>query len=154
MGGAEFDAPPLTLLVLDEVGGVAALAAVTAGSDFRPSEYPSAKNNAHTPTRPKNSTSSFPVPSVISVSSDEAITHPPCSDRRFRQLPERKSNARISANPGRYAQLLTAKLCRLSWRRLIISRLPKNFLNPREEIHRHRKHDGRILLDSDLGQGL
>src|SRR3954462_2298479 len=89
MGGAELDVAPLTLLVLDEVGGVAALAAVTAGSDFRPSEYPSAKNNAHTPTRPKNSTSSFPVPSVISVSSDEAITYPPCSDRCFRKLPER-----------------------------------------------------------------
>src|SRR3954470_13292814 len=75
MGGAEFDAPPFALLVLDEAGGVAALAAVTAGSDLRPSEYPSAKNSAHTPTRPKNNTSSFPVPSVISVSSEAAITY-------------------------------------------------------------------------------
>src|SRR3954462_13743044 len=48
----------------------------------------------------------------------------------------------------------TPKLCRLSWRRLIISRLPQNFLNSREEIHRHRKHDSRILLDSDLRQRL
>jgi hypothetical protein len=54
----------------------AALAVVTAGSDFRPSEYPSAKNSAQIPTSPKNKNSSLPVPSVISVSSDEAIVTP------------------------------------------------------------------------------
>jgi hypothetical protein len=55
------------------VGVIAALAVVIAGSDFLPNEYPSAKNSAQIPTSPKNRTSSFPVPSVISVSSDEVI---------------------------------------------------------------------------------
>jgi hypothetical protein len=67
--------PLLDLLEFDEGCGVtAALAVVTAGSDFRPNEYPSAKNSAQIPTSPKKSTSSFPVPRVISVSSDDAIT--------------------------------------------------------------------------------
>ena len=50
-----------------------ALAAAIIGSVFRPSEYPSAKKSAQIPTRKKNSTSSLPVPSVISVSSDEVM---------------------------------------------------------------------------------
>src|ERR1035437_40462 len=77
MGGAAAD-PPLALLVPGTVcGAVAALAVLIAGSDFRPREYPSAKNSAQIPTRPKNKTSSLPVPSVISVSCDAAITQPP-----------------------------------------------------------------------------
>lgn len=53
------------------VGGADAVASI--GSDLLPSEYPSAKNNAQIATSPKNRTSSLPVPSVISVSSDEGI---------------------------------------------------------------------------------
>src|SRR5215475_368246 len=75
MGAAALEAdPPLALLVLDEVCGAAGVPAIVIpGSDLRPNEYPSAKNSAQMPTSPKNSTSSFPVPNVISVSSDEAI---------------------------------------------------------------------------------
>src|SRR5579872_2975872 len=74
MGGAEPVEPPLPLLVLDEAcGTTAVLAEAIVGSDFLPSEYPSPKNRAQTPTSPKNSTSNFPVPNVISVSCDEAI---------------------------------------------------------------------------------
>src|ERR1700727_3963979 len=57
-------------------GVEAALAVVIPGSDLRPSEYPSAKNNAQIATRVKNSTRSLPVPSVISVSWDEVIVEP------------------------------------------------------------------------------
>src|SRR5580704_7425650 len=73
MGGAVAD--PLLALFLFEVvcGTTAALVAAIAGSDLRPSEYPSAKNKAQIPTSPKNRTSNFPVPRVISVSCDEAI---------------------------------------------------------------------------------
>src|SRR6266513_3936596 len=70
--------PPLALFVPGTVCGVvAALAVVIAGSDLRPSEYPSAKNSAQIPTSPKNRTSSLPVPSVISVSCDDAIIQTP-----------------------------------------------------------------------------
>src|SRR5215831_19856330 len=72
MGGAAD--PLVAFAVFAETGGLAgALAAAIVGSDLRPSEYPRAKKRAQIATRPKNSTSSFPVPSVISVSSDEAI---------------------------------------------------------------------------------
>ena len=66
---------PLLALVVPgtSCGEAAALAVVIAGSDFRPSEYPTAKNSAQTPTRPKNRTNSLPVPSVISVSCVVAI---------------------------------------------------------------------------------
>src|SRR6266496_2825816 len=70
--------PPLALFVPGTVCGVlAALAVVIAGSDLRPSEYPNAKNSAQIPTRPKNRTSILPVPSVISVSCDDAIVQLP-----------------------------------------------------------------------------
>jgi len=73
MGGAGAD-PLLTFPALEVVVGVsAALVVGTPGSDFRPSEYPNAKNSAQIPTRKKNSTSSLPVPSVISVSCDEVV---------------------------------------------------------------------------------
>src|ERR1700719_2348669 len=66
--------PLLALVVPGTIcGEAAALAVVIAGSDFRPSEYPSAKNVAQTPTSPKNRNSSLPVPSVISVSCEAAI---------------------------------------------------------------------------------
>src|SRR5215472_6154746 len=72
MGGAAD--PPLALAEFAETEGVAGVLAVAIiGSDFRPSEYPRAKKRAQIATRPKNRTSSFPVPRVISVSSDEAI---------------------------------------------------------------------------------
>src|ERR1051326_7855399 len=73
MGGAAPLEPPLPLHVLEEACGTAVLADAIVGSDFLPSEYPSPKNRAQIPTSPKNSTSSFPVPNVISVSCDEAI---------------------------------------------------------------------------------
>src|ERR1700686_3583871 len=72
MGGAPAD-PLLALPAFDVGCGTAALAVVIAGSDLRPSEYPNPKNSAQIPTNPKNRTSSLPVPSVISVSSDEAM---------------------------------------------------------------------------------
>src|SRR5215475_2792876 len=72
MGGAAD--PLVAFAVFAETGGLAGvLAAAIVGSDLRPSEYPRAKKRAQIATRPKNSTSSFPVPRVISVSSDEAI---------------------------------------------------------------------------------
>src|ERR1051326_2467152 len=73
MGGAAPLEPPLPLHVLEEACGTAVLADAIVGSDFLPSEYPSPKNRAQMPTSPKNSTSNFPVPKVISVSCDEAI---------------------------------------------------------------------------------
>src|SRR6202140_5612855 len=77
MGGAAGD-PLLALFVPGTIcGEAAALAVVIAGSDFRPSEYPSAKNVAQTPTNPKNRNSSLPVPSVISVSCEAAIAQLP-----------------------------------------------------------------------------
>ena len=82
MGGAPAD-PLLALPAFDVGWGTAALAVVIAGSDFRPSEYPSAKNSAQTPTSPKNRTSSLPVPSVISVSSDEAMLHSMIATLKF-----------------------------------------------------------------------
>src|ERR1700676_1828246 len=73
MGGVAGE-PPLALVVPGTIcGEAAALAVVIAGSDFRPSEYPTAKNSAQTPTSPKNRTSNLPVPSVISVSCEEAM---------------------------------------------------------------------------------
>src|SRR5579864_4517056 len=62
-------------------GEPAALAVVMAGSDFRPSEYPSAKNTAQIPTSPKNRNNNLPVPSVISVSCEEAIAQLPLQNR-------------------------------------------------------------------------
>jgi hypothetical protein len=74
MGGGVVAEPLLALLVLPVgCGEMAALAVVIAGSDFRPSEYPSAKNSAQIPTSPKNRISNLPVPSVISVSCAEAM---------------------------------------------------------------------------------
>jgi hypothetical protein len=76
MGGAA--APFGAFVVFEDACGIVAVeAADSVGSDFRPSEYPSAKNTAQIATSPKNKTRSFPVPSVISVSSDEAITQLP-----------------------------------------------------------------------------
>src|ERR1017187_767037 len=73
MGCAAGD-PLLAFVVPGTIWGeAAALAVVIAGSDLRPSEYPSAKNSAQIPTRPKNRTNSLPVPRVISVSCEEAI---------------------------------------------------------------------------------
>src|SRR5579864_4437680 len=54
-------------------GKAAAFAVVMAGSDLRPRVKPRAKNNEQIATRPKNNTSSLPVPNVISVSWDDDI---------------------------------------------------------------------------------
>src|SRR5579859_3643788 len=109
-------APLLALLTLGVACGIAALAVVIAGSDLRPSEYPRPKNNAQTPTRPKNRTSNLPVPSVISVSSDEAIA--PLQNWR--------------ATHHRPIQFLGAFR-----RRRISTRGSQKFLQSREEVHRH-----------------
>jgi hypothetical protein len=72
--GAVAGDPLLALVVPGTTcGEPAALAVVIAGSDFRPSEYPTAKKSAQIPTSPKNRNNNFPVPSVISVSCVEAI---------------------------------------------------------------------------------
>src|SRR6202790_1087622 len=74
--GAVAGDPLLALVVPGTIcGEPAALAVVIAGSDFRPSEYPTAKKSAQIPTSPKNRNNSLPVPSVISVSCVEAIVN-------------------------------------------------------------------------------
>ena len=57
-------------------GPMAACAEPADGAEFLPSENPIPKNTAHSATNPKNRASIFPVPSVISVSSDAAMFHP------------------------------------------------------------------------------
>src|SRR5579871_3087628 len=93
MGGAAD--PLLALAEFAETGGVAGVLAVAIiGSDFRPSEYPRAKKRAQIATKPKNKTSNFPVPRVISVSSDEGIV-----ELRARAISQNRV-PHFSRNPG------------------------------------------------------
>src|SRR5580692_11485708 len=131
-------APLLALLDPGAVcGTTAALVGGIIGSDFRPSEYPSAKKSAHTPTRPKNITSSLPVPRVISVSCDEAIDpfQATCGARLARLL--------------FYAVLF---LCSLSRRRVVA--FSQQLLQAREKVHGHGEDHSRILFHTNLSQSL
>src|SRR5579864_8120522 len=102
-------------------GEPAALAVVMAGSDLRPSEYPNAKNTAQIPTRPKNRNSNLPVPSVISVSCEDAIAQRPY-----------KIVAQVSAASA-LAAIEAWTLCRLRGRRRPVS-AAQQLLQPREKV--------------------
>src|SRR5882724_9905815 len=87
MGGVCAAPLPVGLVPLGNVRGVpAALAVVMGDSDLRPSMYPIEKNTEQIATSPKNRNSSLPVPSVISVSCDEAIVQLQHPVRRFQPL--------------------------------------------------------------------
>src|SRR5437870_2471367 len=112
MGGCDVPLAAAFVLVDAGCGDGAALAVVIPGSDLRPSEYPTAKKAAQIATKPKNRTSSLPVPSVISVSCEEAISY----STNFVNAIETSENPRPLAKSARRTGCPRLLLCRLRGR--------------------------------------
>src|SRR5579863_4246026 len=105
------------------------------------------------PTSTKNRTSSLPVPSVISVSSDEVMAQLHELWTLSRPLSFWLPSLPARREPGSSGQISPRRLGRLSRRRAAVG-LAQKLLQPGEKVHRNWEDDGGVFLHPDFSQSL